>query len=169
MKEKLLLSRTWRDGPCTLLHHLPSQPSKKPVCKVFRRRSLARSSPACTRCHLPLWPWKSKVPMHFTAKLLKCRAIVVLGYNSHALPMVRRRVRARPFGVGVPMRLTAQELRGWAESHVPETPAHSLNQSSPLSSSSYGHVPEKSLESSGLARKCHTRKRERKETTKTTG
>ena len=24
--------------------------------------------------------------MCFTAKLLKCRAIVVLGYNSHALP-----------------------------------------------------------------------------------
>lgn len=61
--------------------------------------------------------------MRFKAEILKCRAIMVLGRNSHGLPGSGERTKPELLGVVAPTRLTAQELTGWAESEAPEPPA----------------------------------------------
>lgn len=96
---------------------------------------------------------------------------MVLGYNSHALPMSQEKGPSQTIGGGGhPMKMAhCSGVEGMGRKPCPRDPAHSLGQSSPLSSNSYGNVPEKSLESSGLARKCHTRRGNKRETMKTTG
>ena len=49
---------------------------------------------------------------------------MVLGCNSHGLLGSGEGAKPELLGLGAPTRLTAQELRGWAESEAPEPPAH---------------------------------------------